>query len=48
MNATQSQLLETFKTYAKTAPSVENLMKHVVDELHEKMTRYNWVGFLSG
>jgi L-methionine (R)-S-oxide reductase len=45
MNSTQSQLLEAFKAYAKTAPSVEDLMKHVVDELHEKMTRYNWVGF---
>ncbi len=45
MTATQSQLLEEFAAYAKTAPSVRDLMKHVVDELHEKMTRYNWVGF---
>ncbi|HEX4378517.1 MAG TPA: GAF domain-containing protein [Candidatus Acidoferrum sp.] len=45
MSSTQSQLLEAFKAYATTAPSVENLMKHIADELHEKMTRYNWVGF---
>ena len=45
MNSTQSHLLEEFAAYAKIAPSVEDLMKHVADELHEKMTRYNWVGF---
>lgn len=45
MNATQSKLLEEFAAYAKIAPSAEVLMKHVADELHEKMTRYNWVGF---
>ena len=45
MTSSQSQLLEQFKVYAKTAPSAEDLMRHVVDELHEKMTRYNWVGF---
>jgi L-methionine (R)-S-oxide reductase len=45
MTSTQSQLLEHFKAYAKTAPTAEALMRHVVDELHEKMTRYNWVGF---
>jgi L-methionine (R)-S-oxide reductase len=45
MNATQSKLLEELRNYAKTAPTVEDLMKHIADELHEKMTRYNWVGF---
>jgi L-methionine (R)-S-oxide reductase len=45
MTSTQSKLLEEFAAYAKTAPTVEDLMKHVVDELHEQMTRYNWVGF---
>ena len=45
MTSTQSQLLQEFADYAKSAPSVEDLMKHVADELHEKMTRYNWVGF---
>jgi L-methionine (R)-S-oxide reductase len=45
MNSTQSKLLEQFAEYAKTAPSVESLMRHIADELHEKMTRYNWVGF---
>ena len=45
MNSTQSRLLEEFAAYAKTAPIVEDLMRHIADELHEKMTRYNWVGF---
>lgn len=45
MNSTQLKLIEDFAAYSKTAPSVEDLMKHVADNLHEKMTRYNWVGF---
>ena len=45
MNAAQSKLLEEFVAYAKIAPNAEILMKYVADELHEKMTRYNWVGF---
>jgi GAF domain-containing protein len=47
MNATQSKLLEELAAFAKTAQSADALMKHVADELHEKMTRYNWVGFYS-
>ena len=45
MNASQSKLLEELAAFAPTAPSVEALMKRVADDLHEKMTRYNWVGF---
>jgi L-methionine (R)-S-oxide reductase len=45
MNPTQSKLLEEFGAYAKLAPTTEALMKHIADELHEHMTRYNWVGF---
>src|ERR1700730_11914051 len=45
MTPTQSKLLEEFAASAATAGTVEDLMRHVVDELHEKMTRYNWVGF---
>jgi L-methionine (R)-S-oxide reductase len=45
MNATQSKLLEEFTAFAAKAPTVEALMKRVADDLHEKMTRYNWVGF---
>jgi L-methionine (R)-S-oxide reductase len=45
MTSTQSKLLEDFKAFAKTSSRVEDLMKHIADELHEKMTRYNWVGF---
>jgi L-methionine (R)-S-oxide reductase len=39
------QLLEDFKTFAKTASSADSLMEHVAQGLHEKMARYNWVGF---
>jgi L-methionine (R)-S-oxide reductase len=45
MTPTQSKLLEEFAAFAATAANAEALMKHMVDELHEKMTRYNWVGF---
>src|SRR5579872_5887787 len=45
MTPTQSKLLEEFAAFAATAPTIEALMKHMADELHEKMTRYNWVGF---
>lgn len=39
------ELLQTFQDFAKTAPSSDALMKLIVQNLHEKMTRYNWVGF---
>jgi len=39
------ELLREFKQNAKTTPSAEALMKHICERLHEKMTRYNWVGF---
>jgi L-methionine (R)-S-oxide reductase len=45
MTPTQRQLLETLKKFAASAPNGESLMKHIADTLHEKMTRYNWVGF---
>jgi L-methionine (R)-S-oxide reductase len=38
-------LLQEFQTFAKTAPSTQSIMEHIAQRLHEKMTRYNWVGF---
>ena len=39
------QLLQQFQTFATTAPTAKSLMDHISHQLHEKMTRYNWVGF---
>lgn len=39
------ELLQEFQTFAKTAPTARAVMEHIAQNLHEKMTRYNWVGF---
>ncbi len=39
------ELLQEFQAFAKTASSVEVLMLRIAQRLHEKMARYNWVGF---
>src|SRR5271163_4762548 len=39
------ELLREFQAFALTATTAESLMKHIAQRLHEKMTRYNWVGF---
>ena len=39
------ELLQEFQTFAKTAPTTRSIMEHIAQRLHEKMTRYNWVGF---
>jgi L-methionine (R)-S-oxide reductase len=39
------ELLREFQAFALTASTAEALMKHIAKRLHEKMTRYNWVGF---
>jgi len=39
------ELLREFQDFALTAPTVQLVMEHVAQRLHEKMTRYNWVGF---
>jgi GAF domain-containing protein len=45
MTPTHKLILQEFEAYAKTAPSADALMKLIADRLHERMTRYNWVGF---
>jgi L-methionine (R)-S-oxide reductase len=45
MTPSQRQLLESMQKFASSAPTADALMKHIADALHEKMTRYNWVGF---
>jgi len=48
MTTTQTKsadLIPALDTLAKTSPSADALMKGMVALLHEKLTRYNWVGF---
>ncbi len=39
------ELLREFQDFALTAPTAQSVMERVAQRLHEKMTRYNWVGF---
>ncbi|HMI52752.1 MAG TPA: GAF domain-containing protein [Candidatus Saccharimonadales bacterium] len=45
MTPAQRDVLTDLDKYAKTAPSLRSLMERITSLLHEKMTRYNWVGF---
>jgi L-methionine (R)-S-oxide reductase len=39
------ELLQEFQGFVKTAPTAQAVMARIAQRLHEKMTRYNWVGF---
>jgi L-methionine (R)-S-oxide reductase len=39
------ELLREFQDFARTAPTAKSVMERIAQRLHEKMTRYNWVGF---
>lgn len=39
------ELLQEFKNFAGNAPTAQAVMELIAKRLHEKMTRYNWVGF---
>jgi L-methionine (R)-S-oxide reductase len=45
MTVVQKELLQEFQTFAAGAPAVQAVMERITKRLHEKMTRYNWVGF---
>jgi L-methionine (R)-S-oxide reductase len=45
MTPAQHELLEELQTFAESAPNAQALMERICKRLHEKMTRYNWVGF---
>ncbi len=45
MNSEHDGLLLDFQEFALTAPSAQSLMEHIARSLHEKIARYNWVGF---
>jgi putative methionine-R-sulfoxide reductase with GAF domain len=39
------ELLQEFQDFALSAPTAASVMERIAERLHEKMTRYNWVGF---
>jgi L-methionine (R)-S-oxide reductase len=45
MTRQHEELLQEFQSFARTAPTATSVMEHIAQRLHEKMTRYNWVGF---
>jgi GAF domain-containing protein len=45
MTPEHQQLLAEFTKFAQTAPTAESVMQHLAERLHERLTRYNWVGF---
>src|SRR5271163_4757214 len=45
MMLAHEELLREFQDFALAAPRAKSLMEHIAQRLHEKMTRYNWVGF---
>ena len=38
-------VLSELKEFARSAPTATAVMERISHRLHEKMTRYNWVGF---
>jgi L-methionine (R)-S-oxide reductase len=45
MMGVHGELLREFEAFALTASTAKSVMEHISQRLHEKMTRYNWVGF---
>jgi L-methionine (R)-S-oxide reductase len=45
MTPLHRELLQELQSFAQTAPTAQSLMESMAERLHEKMTRYNWVGF---
>src|SRR5271167_1700268 len=45
MTLVHEELLQEFQDFARSAPTAEAVMERISQRLHEKMTRYNWVGF---
>jgi len=45
MTAVHEVLLREFQDFSRTALTATSLMEQISQRLHEKFTRYNWVGF---
>lgn len=39
------ELLQELQKFAQAASTAESVMERIAQRLHERMTRYNWVGF---
>lgn len=45
MTSEHEELLREFQNFAKNAVNGTSVMEYIARRLHEKMARYNWVGF---
>ena len=45
MTPARDEILKDLQSYARSAAKAEDLMAYIAKRLHEKLTRYNWVGF---
>jgi len=45
MTPAQQEVLKELQEIARTATTAQAVMEQITKRLHEKMTRYNWVGF---
>ncbi|HEV3307877.1 MAG TPA: GAF domain-containing protein [Candidatus Sulfotelmatobacter sp.] len=45
MTPVHEELLREFQDFARSATTDKAVMEFISERLHEKMTRYNWVGF---
>jgi len=45
MTPAHEELLREFQDFAKSAATAQSVMERISQRLHEKMARYNWVGF---
>lgn len=45
MMQAHEELLREFQGFATTAPTAQAVMERIAQRLHEKMARYNWIGF---
>lgn len=43
--ADHKDLLAEFQQFTRTASTATSVMQYIAQRLHEKMARYNWVGF---
>ncbi len=45
MTPAHEELIREFRIFANTASTAQSVMERISQRLHEKMARYNWVGF---
>ena len=45
MTPAQDEILKDLQRYARSNAKAETIMAYIAKRLHEKLTRYNWVGF---